>query len=111
MLGGSSSAAEAKQAGDKSDRKSKLRVEEEMTEQANGVIVVTAALQESKGGGEDGALRVGQVGLGNVGVGQPTGEVRNCCGHGIPSVASGDGGSVGRHSWKFTKKSQKTVWC
>jgi hypothetical protein len=84
LLCGSSSATEAEQAGDKSDRKSKLRVEEEMTEQANGVIVLTAALQEGKGGGEDGALRVGEVGLGNGGLGQPTGEVRNCCGHGIP---------------------------
>jgi hypothetical protein len=56
-------------------------VEQDVAEQADGVVIAAAALQEAEGGGEHGALGVGQGGLRDGGVFQPTGEVRDGGGH------------------------------
>jgi hypothetical protein len=102
LLGGGGGAAEAEQAGDRSHREAGRAVEEKVAEQADGVIVVAAALPEAKGGGEQGTLGSGQGGLGDGGAFQPTGKVRRSCGPGGPSAASGDGSTGWRRSGKFT---------
>jgi hypothetical protein len=111
LLCGGGGAAELEQAGDVSYRKAGLTVEEKMTEQADRVIVVSAVLQEGKSRVQDGALGVGEAGLGDGGILQPTGEVRSFGDHDTPLGTSGDRSSVWRCSWKFTQKARKTIWC
>ena len=84
LLSGGSGAAESKQPGDVSHGQAELAMKQKVAEQSDGVIVTSTAMQEGKGGAQDGALGIGQVGLGDVGVRQPPGEVCNGCNHGTP---------------------------
>src|SRR5438270_9412474 len=92
LLGRGGGAADAKQACDLGHLESGLAVQQEVAEQADGVVVAAAAAQEAEGGVEHGALGVGQDGLGDSGVFQPTGEIRDGGGHDVLSGASGNGG-------------------
>src|SRR5438270_10814668 len=111
LLGRGGGAADAKQACDLGHLESGLAVQQEVAEQADGVVVAAAAAQEAEGGVQHGALGGGQRGLGDGGIFQPTGEVRGIRGHDVSSAASGDGGSVWRRSGKVTPKARKTIRC
>jgi hypothetical protein len=84
LLSRGSRATEAEQSSEVSDGETELAMEQKVAEQSDGVIVASTALQEGKGSVQDGALGVGQVFFGDIGVCQPTGKVCDCCNHGAP---------------------------
>ena len=65
-------------------------MEQEVTEQARGVIIGATTLAKLEGGLQQRPLRRGQGGLRDLGLGEPVGEGRYFRGHGGPSLADDD---------------------
>ncbi len=111
LLGGGGGATEVEQARQLGHLESGLGVEQDMTEQTAGKVVVAALLEEAPGSLEDSPLGGGQGVVGNGAVLQPAGKGQRVCRHGGLSVAAGDRDRIQRRSWKVTQKARKTVWC
>ena len=74
LLVGGGGPADADQAGDLSDLEPRVAVEQEVAEQAVGVVIVAAALAEGKGRLQHAALCRRQALLGDVRLGEPLGK-------------------------------------
>jgi hypothetical protein len=111
LLRRGSGAAESEESCDLSHGESELAMQEKVAEETAGVVIATTALQKSQGGLQDGKLGSRQGGLRDGCLFQPARELRSYCGHGVSSIAAGDGISLWRRSGKCTLSRRKTIRC
>ena len=107
LLGGGGGAAEAEQASDLSDLQAGAAVEQQVAEQARGVVVDAATLAKVKGGFEDVTLGGGQAVLGDAGSGEPVGEGGGIHGHRKSSLTGAIPPVYGAARGRLREKAEK----
>jgi hypothetical protein len=111
LLVGGIGSADTQQAGDLGNLESSVAVEEEMTEQARGVVVSALLLAEAEDSSEQ-SLQLGSETVGgNVSLFDPGSEVLGCYSHGTASRANSLFLILLRLPRKVTGQARKTVWC
>jgi hypothetical protein len=103
--------AEATQARDRRGFQLRPAMEQEVAEEAAGIVVGTGLLEEAEGGVQHLLLRRRQAGFGYGGLFQPVGVALDFRAHGIASMTSGDTASIERRLGKFTRMAEKTIRC